>query len=171
MKPWLCAVALVALTGGSALADEDDRSVSVFAGYATYVVPDHTPDGGVIGLDYERGFSDAMSLRASGGFGVYPFDDADMGVSYSGHATLGLTYLFDVLKYVPYVNVGAGAIVLTGGPLEDTKVSALLELGVGLDILHSRSFSYGIQARLESFIQETSFFTAGVRATWRWGFF
>lgn len=171
MKSWLCAVAVVALSGGVAHAGEDDRSLSVFAGYGTYTIPDHSPDGGVLGLDYERGFSDSMSLRASGGVGMYPFDDGDLSASYSGHATLGLTYLFDVLKYVPYANLGAGAIVLTGGPVEDTTVKALLELGLGLDILHSRSFSYGIQVRLESFIQETSFFTAGVRATWRWGFF
>jgi hypothetical protein len=171
MKSWLCAVAVLGLVGGAAHAGEDDRSLSVFGGYGTYTIPDHSPAGGVLGLDYERGFSDSMSLRASGGLGMYPLDDADLGASYSGHATIGLTYLFDVLKYVPYVNLGAGAIVLTGGPVEDTTVKGLLELGVGLDILHSRSFSYGVQARLESFIQETSFFSAGVRATWRWGFF
>lgn len=145
--------------------------MSIFGGYGTYSVPDHTPDGAVIGVDYERGFSDAMSVRASGGIGAYVLDNDDMGTSYSAHATVGLTYLFDVLKYVPYVNVGVGGIVLTGGPLEDTKLSALLELGVGLDILHSRTFSYGVQARLETFIQETAFFSAGVRATYRWGFF
>jgi hypothetical protein len=171
MRSSLCAVAILALMAGSAGADEDDRSISVFGGYGTYAIPEHTPDGGVVGLDYERGFSDAMSLRASGGFGLYLLDDDDMGPSYSGHATIGLTYLFDVLKYVPYVNVGVGGIVLAGGPVEDVRLDALLELGIGLDILHSRTFSYGVQARLETFIQETSFFTAGVRATYRWGFF
>jgi hypothetical protein len=161
------AAAIVAGTPSGARAGEDDRSLSVSLSYGLYSIPDHSPSGSVLGLDYERGFSEALSFRASTGAGVY---FADEGRSYSGHLVVGITYLLDVLKYVPYVNLGVGGILLGGGGVE-TDLSALLEMGVGLDVLHSRSFSYGVVVRFESYIQETSFFTAGARLTWRWGFF
>ncbi len=134
--------------------------------YGRYAIPDHAPNGTVLGIDYERGFSDALSLRLSGGGGTY-FGSSQ---TYSGHMTVGITYLFDVIKYVPYANVGIGGLVLGGGDV-DTQVTGLIELGVGLDVLHSRSFSYGVLVRFESLVQSTSFFTAGARVTWRWGFF
>jgi hypothetical protein len=149
-----------------ALASPGEQAISVSLNYATFRVPEHDPNGSVLGFDYERGFTDVVWLRVTGGGGAYYDDD----FSYSGHATVGLTYSFDVLKYVPYANLGIGGIVLGGGGVE-TDVHALVELGLGVDILHSRTFSYGVQLRFESFLQETSFFTGGVRATWRWGFF
>lgn len=150
----------------SAQAADGENTLSLSLGYATYALADRAPSGGVLGLDFERGFSDALAWRVSGGVGTYLGDLR----THSGHLTLGLTYLFDVLKYVPYANVGVGAIAIGGGEL-DTDLSALLELGVGLDVLHSRSFSYGIQMRFESFLEQTAFFTVGARASWRWGFF
>ena len=149
-----------------ALADEGESVVSVSLSYATFAIPDHNPSGSVVGMDYERGITDVLWLRASGGAGVYYADSA----SYSGHGVVGLTYALDVLKYVPYVNLGVGGIVTTGGEF-DTEVHPLAELGGGLDILHSPNFSYGVQARFESFLTETAFFSAGVRLSWRWGFF
>ena len=48
----------------------------------------------------------------------------------------------------------------------------LLELGGGLEVLQSRSLSYGVQPRFASFIADHESSSAlGVRASWRWGFF
>lgn len=170
------AAAALALWTAPAQAAEGETSLSLFLGYGTYALSDYAPHGSVVGVDYERGFSDSLSWRLSGGLGTYRGGGA---FSYSGHMVAGLTYLFDVLKYVPYANVGVGAIAIRSPDpalLPDTvdaatEVSALLELGVGVDVLHSRSFSYGVQMRFESFIEQTAFFTLGVRASWRWGFF
>ncbi len=163
--------ALLCARAHPAAAGEDDRSLSLSGSYATYSIPDHAPAGAALGLEYERGFSDAMSFRVGGGGGIYFASLGEDGkTSYSTHATVGITYLFDVVRYVPYATVGLGGIWIFGGG-QDAKLNALVEFGVGLDILQSRRFSWGVQARLESFVQETSFFTAGVRATWRWGFF
>lgn len=161
------ALVLVLARPSPAGAGEDDRALSLSLSYGSFSVPDHNPRGSVLGLDYELGFSEVLSFRASGGGGVY-LEDGDR--SYSGHLVVGITYLMDVLKYVPYVNLGVGGIVLGGGGM-DANVNALLEMGVGLDVLHSRTFSYGAVIRFESYIQETAFFTAGLRMTWRWGFF
>jgi hypothetical protein len=155
----------------AARASDGETALSVYAGYAgmsfTDGDDDIQPNGGAIGFDYERGFSEILSWRLSAGGGVYT---SEPGMAYSTHATAGITYLFDVLKWVPYANLGVGGIVLTGEGF-DTKVHPLIELGFGIDKLHSRTFSYGIQVRVESFITNTAYFSGGVRATWRWGFF
>lgn len=159
---------LVALAAAPApvLAADGESALSLSLGYATYIQPEYNPHGGALGMAYERGFSDALSWRISGGAGAYYRDD----LTYSGHLTAGLTYLFDVLKYVPYVNAGLGGIVIAGGD-RGVDVKPLIELGAGLDILRSRTSSYGVYVRFETLLQETSFFTAGARVTWRWGFF
>lgn len=168
MRPAACALLALVLGSTPAHAGEDDRWLSVSLGYASFSVPDHDPRGGALAIEYERGFSDAMAVRATVGMGAYPVGTGSPG--YSGHATLGLTYLFDITRYVPYVQLGLGGIALCAEELP-TEFSPLLELGVGVDVLHSRSWSYGISARFESFIVDTSFFTAGLRVSYRWGFF
>jgi hypothetical protein len=169
MKP-ICALAAglaIAVAAPAADASEDDRAFSVSLNYGRYTLDeDISPDGGVVGFDYEHGISDPISLRASAGGGLYYQD----GPAYSGHAVVGVTYLFDVLKYVPYANIGAGGIVL-GGDGFDTQLEPLIEIGFGVDFLRSREFSWGVLARYETYFNETSFFTAGARLTWRWGFF
>jgi hypothetical protein len=165
----LAVLLAIGLQASPALAGEDDRSLSVGLGYGRFSVPDDiAPHGGVLSFDYEHGFADALSFHASAGGGYYPVGDGAPG--YGAQASLGLTYLFDVVRYVPYIRLGLGGIVLRAEEL-DTDVSPLLELGIGMDVLHSRSWSYGIAARFESFIVDTSFFTAGVRVSYRWGFF
>ncbi len=105
------AAALLCARAHPAAAGEDDRSLSVSASYATYSIPDHAPSGAALGLEYEHGFSDAMSFRVNGGGGVYFANLAkDEKTSYSTHATVGLTYIFDVVRYVPYASVGVGGI-------------------------------------------------------------
>lgn len=150
-----------------ALASDGENALSLSANYGTYLIPDYSPHGGVIGIAFERGFSDSLSWRVAGGGGLFYGSDQ---LTYSGHLTVGMTYLLDVLKYVPYVELGAGAIAIAGGELE-TRIKPLIQVGLGIDVLRSRTFSYGIRLEFESLLQETSFFTLGVRATWRWGFF
>jgi hypothetical protein len=164
----LLGVALLAAMPAPGLAADGERALSATVGYATYALPEYNPHGGVLGLDFERGFSDALSWRVSGGAGVYYRE----GLTYSTHLTVGLTYLFDVLKYVPYLNLGVGGIAIVdvdGASVVD--VSPLAEIGVGLDVLRDRTSSVGVYVRFETLLQETAFFTAGVRSTWRWGFF
>jgi hypothetical protein len=162
----LVVLAALSAAAGAAAADEGEQALSLTASYARFSIPDWSPHGGVIGADYERGVSDALAVRASAGGGAY-FGD---GTHYSAHAVVGITYAFDVVKYVPYANLGAGGILIGGGGI-DLDVHPLVELGIGLDFLREPDFSWGLQVRFESFVEQTAFFTAGARATWRWGFF
>ena len=150
MKPTLAAAVLLATlaVGPRAHAGPDDRSLSLSLGYATYAVKEHTPHGLALAVEYERGFSEAMAVRvAATGGGYYDGDPSG-----SGHLVVGFTYLFDVLKYVPYINGGVGGMVIAGSGM-DTEVAPFVEVGVGLEILHSRSFSYGAMVRFESLLQ------------------
>ncbi|GAB4518426.1 MAG: hypothetical protein Tsb0020_37000 [Haliangiales bacterium] len=173
------AAAIAALTlallgiGGAAHASDGQHALSVSVGYGSLLVTDEGADtgtdtahGGVLGVAYSRGFSDALSWRVSGGVGGYYGASALL----SGQVSAGLVYRFDVLKYVPYLTAGVGAIVVSDSDV-NLDIDPLVELGVGLDVLQSRHRSYGVFARVESLLQNTSFFTAGVRVTWRWGFF
>jgi hypothetical protein len=122
--------------------------------------------GGAMLVEYEHGVTDTLWIRGAVAGGAYGAG----GLGYSASGVLGITYAIDILKYVPYINLGVGAIHLRGGSL-DTDTKMFIELGVGLDILRSRSFSYGVVARFDSFASELAFFMAGLRATWRWGTF
>ena len=117
-------------------------------------------------VEYERAIGEAFSLRAE--FGGSLFDNSK-GLSYAGEAAGEFVYRFDVLKYVPYIMGGGGAIYSGGGPLPGS-FDAVVVLGGGLDILKSREFSYGFEAKMAASANTTTI-SAGFRATWRWGYF
>jgi hypothetical protein len=123
--------------------------------------------GGAVAVEYERGISEALSWRVALAGAVFGVD----GLSGGGWASGGLTYRFDVLKYVPYAVGGVGGVVIAGGPLEDTVVDPALEVGLGLDILTGRARSWGIEARAVTFPGDIVVVTFGVRGTARWGYF
>jgi hypothetical protein len=162
---------LVFLSAGAAYADEGESALSVSASLAGFSVPDHSPVGGALGFDFERGLTDVVWLRASGGGGG--FSDGD-SIAYAGYSEIGITYVIDVLRYVPYVNLGVGGIYLhvdEPGEEFENGFKPLISLGGGVDLLTSRSRSYGVFTRFESFLGRSAFFTLGARASWRWGFF
>lgn len=123
--------------------------------------------GGQLGVDFERGLSDTLWLRGSAFGGAY---DAPEGLAWAAGVTVGITYAIDVLRYVPYANLGAGAMVI-GGDGVDTAVKPVIELGIGVDVLESRTFSWGLVARFDAFASSATFFSIGPRVSWRWGFF
>lgn len=156
---------------------ETEQAVSVGLGYATYAAlgkamgnmppPTITPTAGVaLRVGYERAISQELSMRGAvsgGGFG-------GGGTAFYGEAAVGVTFRFDVLKYVPYAFAEIGVLQRGGGPLS-TGIAPVLCLGGGVDVLASRSRSWGIEAQLSSFGGSTTVFTIGVRGTHRWGFF
>lgn len=169
MRRWLL---LALLVPRAAAAVEGESALSVSVKFATLnVVREREADvsavGGALVVDYQRGIGDTFWLRGAAGGAVH---DADGGAVYAGHATAGITYAVDVLKYVPYLGIGAGALVIGGGPLE-TGVRPYIELGAGVEVLESPTFSWGADARLSSFISGVTVFMVGPRVSWRWGYF
>ncbi len=164
---------VVSITPANARADSDLRAFSVSAGYAGFDVGTGEAHGGVVGISHDRRFSDkvpfAWRIAASGG--VHNADS----LFFAGTATLGFSWLLsDTLKYVPYVLLNAGAVVSAGKDIE-TDVAPRIEFGLGIDLLKSREFSYGLQVRAELAspfsIEQTGMLVVAGRVTWRWGFF
>jgi hypothetical protein len=157
-----------------AAAGAGESGLSVTGGYASFTEGDVSASlGGALGAEYERGISESLAWRVGVDGAVFyasATEEHDGGTSFAGRAGGGLIYLFDVLKYVPYASLGAGVSLVGGGPLA-TEVHPVLELGGGLDVLHDRGLSYGVWGRLASFVDDSAAFTAGVRVTWRWGYF
>ncbi|HTE50709.1 MAG TPA: hypothetical protein VK698_07560 [Kofleriaceae bacterium] len=162
-------LALALIGARPASGDEGESALSVGLGFATFTIPDHGGAGAALGGEYERGLSDAFWLRASAAGSIYRGSDGEGAIA-AGQGIVGLTYVVDVLKYVPYVHLGAGAVAI-GGEGVDAEVHPVGEIGVGLDILSRRGLSYGPFARLQSFLDDSAFVSVGVRITWRWGFF
>lgn len=168
-------VLAVAVLGapGLARAGEGERALSVGAAYATYATPDAemeetlTPTAGAaVAVTYERALGDEVSWRADLGVAGY----LGGGAALSGLATVGLVYRIDVLKYVPYVDVGVGALGRGGGPFA-AGVEPALRLGGGVDLLQSRARSVGLVVVMTSFASTTTTLAVGLRTTWRWGYF
>jgi hypothetical protein len=158
---------LVLATPAHAAKGESTLSVSLaFNSFSLNQDPDPNvdADGGLLQVEYERGLTDTLWLHAAAGGGVY---DQDI---YSLNGTAGLTFALDVLKYIPYLNLGVGTAWLDGGPING-GFRNYLELGFGLEVLSSRTFSYGFNVRYDSFASDLSYLSIGGRVTWRWGFF
>jgi len=169
MTPWAPATVAVvlALLAGPARADDGESALSLSAGYASFAIPEHEPPGGALGLELEHGLSDVFWLRAAASGGIY---GADGGPSYAAQGTIGITYVVDVVKYVPYLHAGIGGVGIFGGAL-DRQLHPVAELGAGLDILARRDLSWGPWLRLASFLDDSEFVSGGLRLSWRWGFF
>lgn len=163
-----------------AAAGEGESALSGSIGVGTFSLPGEEDDevagpvlGGVAGVTYERGFSEALSWRVelgAGGYGGGALDD-DGGLSWSAHAAGGLVYRFDVLKYVPYGLLELGVSVVDGASVPDREIDPLVVIGGGLDVLQSRDLSWGIEGRLASFAGDTTLLSLSVRITRRWGYF
>jgi hypothetical protein len=123
-------------------------------------------------VTYEHSVSTDFSLRAELAGGMFYGGATEMqgNMSYALLGDAGVAFRFDVLKFVPYAFAGLGAIAAGGGPI-DGSVDLALVVGGGLDWLRSRERSYGIEARVASFVGDLTVVTFGVRGTLRWGFF
>ncbi|MBI4509860.1 MAG: hypothetical protein HY698_09500 [Deltaproteobacteria bacterium] len=159
-------------------AAEGEKTLSVGASYARFAVTQDVPTGretvtgrgGALGLDFEHGLGESTWFRLSAQGGLY---DAPEGAGFSASATAGIVYTFDVLRYVPHLSAAVGVMALgsEGGSAPKTSAWALIELGLGVDVLRSRDASWGVTMRYASFVADLSTFTIGPRVTWRWGYF
>jgi len=162
---------------------ENDRAISAGVGWATFSTPGErmgnmeppelTPDvGGAVTVTFERAIGSDFALRAELAGGVFYGGIQDpktqSNTSYAGLVDVGGVVRFDVLKYVPYAFGGIGAVASTGGPI-GSDLDMVLVIGGGLDVLASRTRSWGIEGKLASFGGDITVFTLGVRATHRWG--
>jgi hypothetical protein len=96
-----------------------------------------------------RGISDSWAARLGVQTGWYPATD----MAPSAHVTaqsLGLTWAADVLKLVPFADVGIAVADLRGGGLAPSwRLGG--QLGIGADYLLSRHLTMSLLARADYF--------------------
>jgi hypothetical protein len=90
------------------------------------------------------------------------------------HALVGMAYVIDVLRWVPYVGVLGGGYHLSGGTLEAPVVALGGALEVGLDYQLSRSWAVGLAAQQHFLFTRLSdypsYTTVALRLETMWGF-
>jgi hypothetical protein len=163
------------LAPAAAHASDGESALSGGLGVGTYLIPDPEDDeetiaptaGGVATVTFERGFSEALSYRVEGGGALY----GGGGLSWSALVAAGVVYRFDVLKYVPYAVVELAGVAIGGGPVPETVLEPALQLGGGLDVLKSRDRSWGVEAKIASYLTGTTTMSLSLRITRRWGYF
>jgi hypothetical protein len=173
----LAALVAVAATSVSASAGavERENQIGLELGVPMLVINGNkntVATGTSAGLHYTYGLSDAFNLVA----------DADSGVLFLGvpkpatltHADVGLAYVLDVLRWVPWGSAEVGGYGLTGDSIGGGTFLPGAALAVGLDYRFDRSWAAGIVIREHLFFTNLNLFpslTEGflrVGYTWGW---
>lgn len=113
----------------------------------------------------------SMAMSASG---TPPMPTATNDPSQMWNADIGLTYVLDVLRWVPYFGALAGGYLLNGGGLAGSRLLPGGEIVVGLDYLVTPKWAVGGEFS-EHFLFTnpmgvyTSYSTFFARTEFRWG--
>lgn len=141
--PALLLACLACAWSTPARAYEDQASFGVAAGYrlAASDLPQH---GLTLGVNAGLGLDDIWTLRLRGGYSEHPA----AGGYPTGHLVDGaveLIYMLDVLQWVPYAGLGAGALWLRRNG--DDALGVSVHVVAGLDYLYSRRWVFGLELR------------------------
>src|SRR5450755_4483920 len=128
---------------------EDEWQVSASAGGGNANGYPLAPWGLAGALDVEYGFLEAFAARASVGVVSHPVKAVKggppAGTLQARTALVGATYTFDVLRLVPYMEVGVGLLQWSGPGAPRTTMGA--ELGLGADYLVTTRWAWGASAQ------------------------
>jgi hypothetical protein len=90
------------------------------------------------------------------------------------NADVGVGYVLDVMRWVPYAGILAGGYALQGGTVDGTRIKLGGALALGLDYRFTRKISAGVAFRQHAFITDLSTYPsftqlfARVEYTWGW---
>jgi opacity protein-like surface antigen len=139
-----------------------------------------TPLGWNFGLHYTYGISDAISFvveaDATGFAGYSTATEPKNPPPQPNFVTtggVGLIYVFDVLRWVPYAGAITGAGYLAGGYLNSPLVTPDLQLAIGVDYELTRSWTVGAAYRQHFFLTQMNtypeFSSLALRFEYVWG--
>jgi opacity protein-like surface antigen len=90
------------------------------------------------------------------------------------HGAVGVGYVIDILRWVPYIGVLGGVYRLHGGTLPEALFLPGLEVGAGLDYQLSRKWAVGAAFRQHLLLSKMdtypSYSTALLRFEYMWGY-
>jgi hypothetical protein len=171
---------LAGLAGaGAAGAVEREHQIGLEAGVPMLVVNGPraaTLSGAGAGIHYTYGITDAVNLVADAGWAALPLGAPAPHTSLAtlSNLNLGVAYVLDVLRWVPWGAIEAGGYALTGDPVGGTQVLPGFALAVGCDYRFDRSWAAGLVLRQHMLFTDTSTFPSLTQAllrvgyTWGW---
>jgi hypothetical protein len=175
-------VLAVATASPAAWAVERENAIGIDPTASMLKVSDKSsPDiGGGVGLHYTYGITDAFNLVADGGWSLVALDEKlwDPTTPHTrptnvSNVDVGLAYVLDVLRWVPYGAAEIGGYALQGGTIDGLKILPGAALAVGLDYRFNRSWSAGVELREHFLFTEMStyptFTQALLRFEYVWG--
>ena len=178
--------AVLATLASPAGAVERENHLGAELGCAILVVKDKsTPEVGAgIGAHYTHGITDSFNLMVEGAWSLVALDETRNAKTPATHpawmanADVGVGYVLDILRWVPYFGVLVGGYGLAGGSMSGAKVFPGVDLALGLDYRFGRALIAGIALRQHMLVDfsepafsETypSFTQAFARVEYSWG--
>jgi len=160
---------------------EREHHLGVDAGGSMLVIDGKsTPDiGGGGGGHWTYGLNDAFNLMVEGAWSLVALSEARGDTipptrpTWVANADVGVSYVFDVLQWVPYAGVLVGGYALSGGTISGIKLLPGFELALGLDYRFDRRLAAGVAFRqhMTSEVSTYPSFTqlfARIEYTWGW---
>jgi len=133
------------------------------------------------GLHYTYGLNDQFNFVAEGNFSVvaaeekleFPETPKNRPTSI-GNVAVGIGYVIDILRWVPYVNATTGVYQLSGGTLDSSVFIWGAALAVGLDYQLSRHWAIGVKGQQHLLLTKLSTYPSYtnvlLRFEYMWGF-
>jgi hypothetical protein len=171
------ALSLALARGAGAV--EQEHQLGVDIGLPMLTIADKaTPDiGAAFGVHYGYGITDQFNLLVELQYSLLALDvfpnDPPTHPSQMWNCDIGVTYVLDVLRWVPYFGGLAGGYLMNGGTLPGPLVLPGAEIVVGLDYLVTPKWALGFEVSEHFLFTDislyTSYSTAFARTEFRWG--
>jgi hypothetical protein len=185
MRPLACALAIAAsvLAAAPAHAIERQHHLGLAPELAILSIKDKSTAsvGGGGALYYAYGLTDQWNFTLELSSAVvaakqkqdFP-DSPRTRPATVDHVTSGVSYVIDILQWVPYIGAEAGVYHLAGGTLPDPLFIPGLAVTFGLDYQATRHFAVGIGGRehflLTKLSTYPSYTTVLLRLEYMWGY-
>jgi hypothetical protein len=151
---------------GPVLAVEREHQLGVDLGGSMLIVSDKgAPDvGGLAGVHWSYGLSDAFNLMAETHWSLLALNETPGGASaprtrpsWAANADVGIGYVLDVLRWVPYGGVLVGGYDLSGGTISGTKLLVGAVIALGCDYRFGRTLAAGIALRQHMLTESSTY--------------
>ena len=167
------ACAAIATTlASSAGAVESEHHLGIDVGANALVLGGVGSDTGLtVGAHWTYGLTDQFDLMVEGAWSVEAFGGHAGSVA---NADAGVSYVLDVLQWVPYIGVLVGGYELWGSEIGGPKLLPGGVLALGLDYRISRALAVGVSVREHMLLTEISTYPSFVQGvarleyTWGW---
>jgi len=139
----LCAAPCPARAAGAG-----ERQISASVGFALAGGDDGGRPGIQAGVEAAMGLTDAWSGRVAASSSWQP-DPASGSAAHLTVASLGMTYSLDVVRWVPFVDLGLSLADLRGDGASSQRLGP--QVGLGVEYLLVRRWTLAALARLDYF--------------------